>query len=198
MRVMASATEGGDGPMLANPAAAHVRLLAGVAERDRRAFEELFLYFGPRIKALMIKSGADHTLADDLVQDVMMTVWRKVKLYSPERGSVSAWIFTIARNARIDRLRKGSSQPYEDLEDLELASDEADAADELLAVQQAERIAGALTQLPGEQREVIEMAYIEDMPQTAIAEKLELPLGTVKSRMRLAYVKLKAELEDVT
>lgn len=198
MRVMARVTDIDDDPM-PSPASEQVRLLGLVAsQRSKSAFEELFQYFGPRIKGLMLKSGADHALAEDLVQDVMMTVWRKVDLYSPERGSVSTWIFTIARNARIDRLRRGSSQPYEDVSDLELASDDADAADELLAAQQAERVGEALKQLPGEQREVIELAYVHDMPQSAIAEKLALPLGTVKSRMRLAYVKLKAELEDVT
>lgn len=199
MPVMVRVTDSDDGPVRENPAGEHMRLLAEVAtERSKSAFEELFQYFGPRIKALMLKSGADHALAEDLVQDVLMTVWRKVDLYSPERGSVSTWIFTIARNARIDRLRRSSSQPYEDLSDMELASDDADAAEELLASQRAKRVALALKQLPGEQRRVIELAYVHDMPQSTIAEKLELPLGTVKSRMRLAYTKLKNELEDVT
>ncbi|MDA7947073.1 MAG: sigma-70 family RNA polymerase sigma factor [Hyphomicrobiaceae bacterium] len=145
----------------------------------------------------MLKSGADHAQAEDLVQDVMMTLWRKVHLYSPERGSVGTWIFTIARNARIDRLRRSSSRPHEDVDGLELPSSDTDASDEVLANQQAERVAAALAELPVEQRKVIELAYLCDMPQSEVAEKLDVPLGTVKSRMRLAYAKLKTELEDV-
>lgn len=176
----------------------HKALIVKVADdRDREAFQSLFLHFGPRVKAMMLKSGTDHAQAEDLVQDVMMTVWRKVHLYAPERGGVGTWIFTIARNARIDRLRRNSSRPYEDVDELELASEGPDAVDEMLAGQQAQRIAMALGELPKEQRQVIEFAYVHDMPQREIAEKLALPLGTVKSRMRLAYAKLKIELEDV-
>lgn len=168
-----------------------------VSHRDRDAFKALFDYFGPRVKSLMIKSGADHALADDLVQDVMMTLWRKVELYTPERGSVSTWVFTIARNARIDHLRRASSRPYDDVEELEIASNERDAEDETLAGQQAGRIAEALVDLPTDQREVIELAFLSDLPQVEIAAKLGLPLGTVKSRMRLAYGKLRKNLEDL-
>jgi len=164
---------------------------------DRDAFRALFEHFGPRIKGLMIKAGADYQLAEDLVQDVMMTVWRKADLYAPERGSVGAWIYTIARNARIDRLRRGSSQPYEDVDSLELPSGAADAEEQIFAVQRAEQVASALAALPAEQRQVIELSFRNDMAQSEIAGKLELPLGTVKSRMRLAYSKLKAELEEL-
>lgn len=176
----------------------HRHLMARIAaERDRAAFEELFLHFGPRVKALMLNAGADAALAEDLVQDVMMTVWKKVDLYVAERGTVSSWIFTIARNARIDRLRRGVSRPYEDVESLELAADESDGEDHAITNQRAERVADALLNLPDEQREIIELAYIKDIPQSAIAEKLDLPLGTVKSRMRLAYAKLRGDLEDL-
>lgn len=178
---------------------AHKSLIAKVAaDRDRYAFKLLFAHFGPRVKAVMMKSGADHALAEDLVQDVMMTVWRKVELYAPERGTVSTWIFTIARNARIDRLRRTSSRPYDDIDELELPSGDKNAEDETLAAQQAGRIAEAMNDLPDEQRKIIELAYMHGMAQSGIAEKLELPLGTVKSRMRLAYAKLKAQLEDLT
>jgi RNA polymerase sigma-70 factor (ECF subfamily) len=166
-------------------------------DRDRAAFSELFDYFGPRIKALMLKAGADHALAEDLVQDVMMTVWRKVELYVPERGSVGSWVFTIARNARIDRLRRGSSRPYEDIDDLELMSADRSAEEETFASQQAARVADAMADLPGEQRRIVELAYVHDLPQSRIAAELDLPLGTVKSRLRLAYAKLRLELEDV-
>ncbi len=174
----------------------HRTLLARVASRqDREAFKCLFQHFGPRVKSVMVKAGAQPDLAEDLVQDVMMTVWRKASLYAPDRGAVSTWVFTIARNARIDRLRRASSQPYRDLEGLELASEEPDGEDEAFASQRAERVAEALDELPDEQRRIIEYAFIHDMAQSEIAAKLDLPLGTVKSRMRLAYMKLKGKLE---
>ena len=176
----------------------HKRLIAKVAaDRDRVAFEALFLHFGPRIKALMMRSGADQALAEDLVQDVMMAVWRKVNLYAPERGSVSTWVFTIARNARIDRLRRSASRPYEDIDELEIPAGDEGADSDVLARQRAERIAEALSELPDEQRRIIELAYVHDKPQSRIAEDLELPLGTVKSRMRLAYGKLRDKLEEL-
>lgn len=176
----------------------HVTLIDRVrASRDRDAFRQLFGHFGPRIKGLMIKAGADYQQAEDLAQDVMMTVWRKADLYAPERGSVGAWIYTIARNARIDRLRRGSSQPYEDVDSLELPSGDADAEEQIFAVQRAEQVASALATLPSEQRQVIELSFRHDMAQSEIAGKLDLPLGTVKSRMRLAYSKLKTELEEL-
>jgi len=168
-----------------------------VETRDRDAFRSLFVHFGPRLKAFMVKSGADHALADDLVQDVMMAVWRKVDLYAPERGTVGAWIYAIARNARIDRLRRQSSRPYEDLDDVEIASEEQGADALTYSSQVAERVGEALAELPDEQRRIIELAYIQDMPQSEIAAKLRLPIGTVKSRMRLAYGKLKIELEEL-
>ncbi|MCC0049316.1 MAG: sigma-70 family RNA polymerase sigma factor [Rhodobiaceae bacterium] len=163
--------------------------------RDRDAFREIFEYYGPRVKSWLVKSGSDSALADDLMQDVMMTVWRKVDLYNPKYGAASTWIFTIARNARIDRLRRSSSQPYLDVETIELASDEADGEDETFANQRAELVAEALAELPDEQKQVMELAFMEDLAQSEIAEKLSVPLGTVKSRMRLAYGKLRSKLE---
>ena len=176
----------------------HRTLIARVAvERDSAAFGMLFDYFGPRVKALMLKGGADHALAEDIVQDVMMTVWRKVGLYAPDRGTVGAWVFTIARNARIDRLRRGSSRSYEDVDSLDLMSGERNAEDEAFASQQAARVADAMAELPQEQRQIVELSFVNDMPQSEIAAKLALPLGTVKSRLRLAYSKLRIEMEDL-
>jgi RNA polymerase sigma-70 factor (ECF subfamily) len=176
----------------------HKSLIARVAaSRDREAFRALFVHFGPRVKALMLKAGADHALAEDLVQDVMMTVWRKVELYAPERGAVGTWIFTIARNARIDRLRRHSSRPYEDLESLELPSDDRNSEDEVYANQAAEWVGAALAELPDDQRRIVELAFLHDKSQSEISDELAVPLGTVKSRMRLAYQKLKVTLEHL-
>ncbi|UJQ94328.1 sigma-70 family RNA polymerase sigma factor [Mariluticola halotolerans] len=196
---MGSATETQAGAEAGdNPAEIHRALMARVAAcRDREAFGALFLYFGPRVKSLMLKGGADHAQAEDIVQDVMMVVWRKVHLYAPDRGSVSAWIFTIARNARIDRLRRSASRPYQDIDDLELASEDSNGEDDAIANQRSRRVANAMEELPADQREIIDLAYIQDMSQSEIAAQLNVPLGTVKSRMRLAYAKLRDKLEEM-
>lgn len=173
-------------------------LMADIAEyRDRDAFETLFSRFGPRIKGMMIGSGASEDVAEDLVQDVMMAVWRKASLYAPERGNVSTWIFTIARNARIDRLRRQPTQPYVDVETVTLESDEPNAEMELIGSQNDARVREAVARLPKEQKAVIELAFIRYKPQSEIARDLDLPIGTVKSRMRLAYQKSKDYLEDL-
>lgn len=173
-------------------------LIAAVADdQDRVAFETLFLKFGPRIKGMMLSSGALEDVAEDLVQEVMMTIWRKAPLYAPERGNVSTWVFTIARNARIDRLRRQPTQPYVDVDTITIESDAPNAETELIGSQNNERVRQALQILPQEQKTVIEMAFIRYKPQSEIARELELPIGTVKSRMRLAYQKLKEHLEDL-
>ena len=145
----------------------------------------------------MINSGSGPDMAEDLVQDVMLTVWRKAGLYSPERGSVAAWVFTIARNLRIDRLRRQSPQAYEDIADVNLEAGNASGEEEAYLRQREKLVGKAMAELPPDQRRVIEMSFIQDMPQADIARKLAVPLGTVKSRMRLAYVKLRERLEDV-
>lgn len=167
------------------------------SNQDRAAFQSLFQYFAPRIKAMMLRAGMNGMQSEDLMQDVMMTVWRKSAQYSPDRGTVSAWIFTIARNARIDLLRKASSRPYEDVYELEIAADGKSSDDEVLQSERHECVAEALSALPKDQRKVIELAFIADLSQSEISKKLDLPIGTVKSRMRLAYGKLKGKLEAV-
>jgi len=197
MRLAIAVTRIIDNDPPGRPEDEHRSLIARIAaSRDREAFKALFVHFGPRVKALMLKAGADHALAEDLVQDVMMAVWRKVDLYVPERGGVSTWIFTIARNARIDRLRRHSSRPYEDLDEVELASDDPTGEDEVFANQRAAGVGRALAELPDDQRRIIELAFLHDKSQREISEELSVPLGTVKSRMRLAYRKLKSGLEQ--
>lgn len=174
-----------------------VLMLRVARSRDRDAFRSLFTHFAPRVKALMIKSGSEPAQAEDIAQDVMATVWRKIDLYTPERGSVGAWIFTIARNSRIDRLRRRPSQAYEDVEALDLEDGSPDGEDEVFAQQRAKLVGEALGQLPDEQKQVMELSFLQDMTQMEISEKLSVPLGTVKSRMRLAYGKLRTTLEDL-
>ena len=177
---------------------AHGQLLARVAQHgDKTAFAELFAHFGPLLKGFMMRKGASADLAEDLAQDTMVLVWRKAALYAPSRGSVSTWIFTIARNLRIDKFRRTGGYHFADIADFELESDEPASDVEVNAKQETARVSEAIEQLPQEQRQVIQMAYIDDLTQMEIAEKLGQPLGTVKSRMRLAYHKLYRTLEDL-
>ncbi len=171
-------------------------LLGLVAEnRDKSAFAALFEHFGPRIKGFMMRKGADSELAEDLAQDTMITVWRKAHMYTLDKGSVSTWIFTIARNRRIDWARRLKGVQFSDITELEQPSDDVGADEVVLASQESETVKAAVEKLPADQKQVISMAFMEDMTQQEISQNLGVPLGTVKSRMRLAYQKLSKSLE---
>jgi len=174
------------------------RLLKDVADhRDRQAFAQLFEHFGPRLKGFMMRKGANAELAEDLVQDAMIAVWNKAGMFSPGKGSVTTWIYTIARNLRIDRLRREGSRYFTDIDDYEEASDDPASDDIVIGRQQDAAVTEALQVLPDDQRQVIVMAFMDDMTQAEIADKLDVPLGTVKSRMRLAYRKMASVLEGL-
>ncbi|MEP3280437.1 MAG: sigma-70 family RNA polymerase sigma factor [Stappiaceae bacterium] len=167
------------------------------SDQDHAAFQSLFRHFAPRIKGFMIKAGSEAHVADDLVQDVFLKVWNKAALYNPEKAGASTWIFTIARNVRIDRLRKQSSRHFDDIDDMELI-DDAPASDELLARNQTDKIVGSvIATLPTDQQDAIRLSFVENMSQSEVSEKLDIPLGTVKSRLRLAYQKMRKNLEGV-
>lgn len=179
-------------------------LLVQIAEhRDRDAYQHLFVHFAPRIKGFLMRKGADSELAEELMQDTMLSVWTKASMYHPGRGSASTWIFTIARNLRIDRLRRESVQHFDDVDELEISEDDtaSDVSvvaqdDAVIASQERQLVARAMKDLPSEQAQVIRMSFVDDLSQSDIAEQLSLPLGTVKSRMRLAYIKLRQALES--
>ena len=122
---------------------------------------------------------------------------QKAALYVPERGAASTWVFTIARNLRIDRLRRESAAHFTDLEDFDAPSDDVPGDEAMNRSQEDSHVARALAQIPPEQRELLILSYVDDVPQSMIAERLNLPLGTVKSRMRLAYRRLRKLLEAV-
>jgi RNA polymerase sigma-70 factor, ECF subfamily len=173
-------------------------LLVLVAKsRDRVAFSQLFDHFGPRLKSFMMRKGASPELAEDLVQETMIAVWTKASQYAPERGAASTWVFTIARNLRIDRLRRESSAFFVDLEGFDAPSETSSDDENLNRSQEDDHVSRALDQIPPEQRELLILSYVEDVPQVMIAQRLKLPLGTVKSRMRLAYRRLRKLLEAV-
>jgi RNA polymerase sigma-70 factor, ECF subfamily len=173
-------------------------LLQKVAQtRDVEAFRKLFELYGPRVKSYMMRQGADSTTAEDLAQETLLTVWRKAQLYSDEKGSATTWIFTIARNLRIDRLRREVSwQPLPENRDEE-ASDAPDPEEEVTEKERRDKVRAVLATLPPDQSEVVTLSYVEGLSHSEIAERLGLPLGTVKSRMRLAYQKVKEAVEDI-
>lgn len=146
----------------------------------------------------MMRKGASSEQAEDLVQETMIAVWSKAALYVHDRGSVSTWIFTIARNLRIDRLRRERSSQYSDIDDYDAPSDDVGQDEVLGRLQEDSAVAKALAQIPAEQRELLILSYVEDLPQSEIATRLQIPLGTVKSRMRLAYRRMKKMLETLT
>lgn len=166
--------------------------------RDRAAFKELFDHFAPRVKGYLMRLGAGGAMAEDLAQEAMLTLWRKAELFDPEKASASTWIFTIARNLRIDAIRK-ERRPEIDANDPTFLPEAERYADESMDWAQAEdRLKLALTDLPREQAQIIELSFLADKPHSAIASELGLPLGTVKSRIRLAMARLRMALGDGT
>lgn len=173
-------------------------LLGAVAERgDRAAFGELFGHFAPRLKAYMRRLGADDARAEDLAQEAMLVVWRRATLYDRRQASASTWIFTIARNKRIDQLRR-ERRPEVELDDLTLVDDGSPPVDDVVQLAQTSRLLrAALGALPPNQAEILRKNFFEDKAHGVIAEELNLPLGTVKSRVRLALTKLRQTLRDM-
>ncbi len=173
------------------------RLILNIAKNlDKQAFSTLFDLQAPRLKSFMMRRGASPEQAEDLVQEAMISVWTKAGLYNPDKGSVLTWVFTIAKNLRIDRIRKEASMPLTELIDYDAPSDELGNDEMLMRRQESQQVARALTEIPSEQKQVLMLSFVEDMPQMEIARRLGLPLGTVKSRMRLAYIRLRKTLES--
>jgi len=157
--------------------------------QDQSAFAELFQHFAPRVKAFLMKSGANDTLAEEIAQEVMATLWHKAHMFDPSRASVATWIFTIARNRKIDAFRK---QRRPEPEDLTWGPEaEPDQEDVLALQQETDKLAQAMSELPQKQRELVERAYFGDLSHSEIAEETGLPLGTIKSRIRLALERLR-------
>lgn len=165
------------------------RISAIAHQQDQKAFAEVFRHFAPRVKGFLIKSGADPSLAEECMQDVMATLWHKAHMFDPSRASVATWIFTIARNRKIDLLRRYARPEPEDLPwGPEAAPDQAD----VIALQQdTSKLAEAIRGLPEKQRKLIERAYFGDLTHSEIAAETGLPLGTIKSRLRLALDRLR-------
>jgi RNA polymerase sigma-70 factor (ECF subfamily) len=176
------------------------RLIVSLAtDRDREAFASLFAHFAPRLKTFMLRQGMDKAGAEELAQEAMLAVWRKADLYDPQTASAAAWIFAIARNLRIDALRRerGGWMGGNFEVEAEFQVDDSPLPDQRLADSQSqERVRAALGRLSADQLQVIELSYYEEKAHGDIANTLGIPLGTVKSRLRLAMGRLRELLRE--
>lgn len=163
--------------------------------QDRAAFASLFRHFAPRVKAFLMKGGFPAAQAEDCAQDVMATLWQKAHLFDPTRASVATWVFTIARNRRIDLVRKDRRPEPEDLYWIG-DGEEPDQAEVYEAEEETRRLAEAIGDLPDKQQDLIRRAFYGDLSQSEIAAETGLPLGTIKSRIRLALDRLRARMTE--
>jgi RNA polymerase sigma-70 factor, ECF subfamily len=172
-------------------------LVEEVASRgDRRAFAALFRHFAPRLKAYLVRLGADGGSAEELMQETMLTVWRRAETFDSGQASVTTWIFTIARNKRIDAVRR-DRRPEFDPQDPMLVPEPGPSAEALIDEgERGVRLREAIKGLPEEQASLLQMAFFDGKAHMAIAAETSLPLGTVKSRLRLALGRLRRTLEE--
>ena len=162
---------------------------------DRAAFAELFGHFAPRVKGFLMRYGLPDVLSEDLAQETMLTVWRKADQFDPTRAGVSTWIFTIARNKRIDRLRRdrgGATASFDISDETERCGSSEEFA---IAAETAEQVRRAIAALPDNQAQIVRLSFFAEKPHAEIAQELGIPLGTVKSRVRLALARLRGLLE---
>lgn len=186
----------------AMPTSDELNCLAEAVARqgDRQAFAALFKHFAPRVKSYLMRLGTPEGLAEELAQEAMVSVWRKAPSFDARRAHVSTWIFTIARNLRVDHFRRVGNRATHDAEEFD--GDETPDAlpqpDELLLARQRETgVREAIARLPAEQAHVLRLSFYEEQPHSQIAEALGLPLGTVKSRVRLAVRHLRRLLDGL-
>ena len=163
--------------------------------RDRAAFGALFDHFAPRLKGFIMRSGTGSGQAEEIVQDVMLTVWRKAEQFDPTRAQVSGWIYQIARNRQIDVIRKENRPLPQELG--EAPESEPDASHVLGFEQEADHLRQALSRLRPNQRDMIEKAYLGELTHQEISTQTGLPLGTIKSRIRLGLDRLRHDMKDL-
>lgn len=177
-----------------------VRLLRAVAaERDRSAFGELFAYFAPRVTAFLARSGLPDIIAEEVTQETMLAMWRKASYFNPQRAGVSTWVFTIARNQRIDRMRREHGQVADGWFDRSEETEAPSLTENIaIAAEREQRVRTALDALPSEQAAIVRLSFFAERPHRDIARELGIPLGTAKSRIRLALSRLRALLDGDT
>lgn len=174
----------------------HADWLEAVAQsQDKAAFTQLFDHFGPRVKAYLMRLGADSAMAEEVAQDVMVTLWRKAGLFDRTKSSVATWLFRIARNRRIDMLRRKRAINV-DTETMVIEDESLPDPNEMMDEEKRQvRIRQALKELPEEQLRLVELAFFTELSHSQISQETGLPLGTVKSRIRLAFGRLRRILD---
>lgn len=175
-----------------------LELLEHISNQDRDALETLYERYGRRVFSLAVRILSDSVSAEEVTQDVFMSVWRRGATYVSKKGKFTTWLFSIAHNRTIDDLRKrrrDRSRNNDDIDDhLNLESSDVSPADATVAQSEYAKIRAAMEKLPDEQKNVVELSYFKGLTQTEIADKTGQPLGTVKTRMRLALKKLRKAL----
>ena len=164
--------------------------------RDREAFTELFDYFAPRLKGYLRRLGLDGSAAEEVTQEVMIVLWHRAGLFDSTKSSLATWLFRVARNRRIDVARRSSGRQLDPEEPMFRPEPMPEPGDELDARQRDERVRVAMQDLPAEQLELVQLAFYVGLSHSEIAEQQGLPLGTVKSRLRLAFGRLRRILEE--
>jgi RNA polymerase sigma-70 factor (ECF subfamily) len=172
------------------------RLVARLADGDRAAFALLFQHFAPRLKGFLMRQGVAAPQAEDLAQEAMVSLWRKARLFDPAKASAATWLFTIARNLRIDAIRRERRPDLDPADPMLSPVPERGADDGMIVTEDETRLRAAMACLPPDQARVIELSFFDDKPHSRIAEELAIPLGTVKSRLRLAMVRLRQALDE--
>jgi RNA polymerase sigma-70 factor (ECF subfamily) len=167
------------------------------ADADRAAFTELFDHFAPRVKAYLMRLGAPGPQAEDLAQDVLVTVWRKAALFDDRQASASTWIFTIARNRRIDSIRRARRPEIDPNDPLFVPDPEPQADAVLVTAEREDRLRAAMAKLTADQRALLAQAFYDGKSHSEIAAATSLPLGTVKSRLRNIFAKLRGMLSEL-
>lgn len=171
-------------------------LNAVAASCDHAAFARLYAHYAPKVKTLAMRMGLDASHADEIAQETLLAVWRQAGTYDSARAAVSTWVYTIARNAIIDRMRRNRHATVPVIEAVALTFPDEHADLRIDRERRAQNLRAALAELPDEQAEVLRIFYFDGMSHGQIAQHLDLPLGTVKSRIRLAVARLRSALED--
>lgn len=194
---------GGSGRARALGPSAHADVLGGLIERladchDSSSFETLFVHYTPRLKAWGVRNGMASAVAEELAQETMLSVWRRAETFQPHRASASRWVFTIFRNKRIDYIRRNQIRETDLDKASHLASDADDPEASVALAGLAKLLRQAIDTLPGEQAKVLRKVYFESKSHRDVAAELNLPLGTVKSRIRLALARIRLAVDEQT
>jgi RNA polymerase sigma-70 factor (ECF subfamily) len=173
------------------PVSEDAELVRRVARGDAQALRDLYELYGRMVYGMALRVLGDSQLAEDCTQEVFVTLWRRADRYDPDRARVSTWLVSIARNTAVDAVRWHASRRADALPETWPEDESPDSAELAAASEHARSVAEALGELPGPQREVVSLAYFDGLSHTEIAERLGLPLGTVKGRIRMALDRLR-------